>query len=99
MTVSEKQTHQIILVLLLVLVSFSILSYLYLEDFSLGLGSSTLSSFHLEFALGTVPLMLYLLFKRKENEYQLEDEGIRFLRISFGYLWILDASHQSLIVN
>lgn len=94
MTVSEKKTRQIILVLLLALVSFNILSYLYLEDFSIGLGSPALSSFYLEFALGTVPLMFYLLFKRKENKYQLEDKDIHFLRISFGYLWILDAFLQ-----
>ncbi|MEM3572913.1 MAG: hypothetical protein QXJ62_01600 [Nitrososphaeria archaeon] len=48
----------------------------------------------MEFALGTPPLIIYLLFLRKKDSSPLEDKNRRFLRISFGYLWILDAFLQ-----
>lgn len=69
-------------------------SYLYFEDLSAGLGSSSLILFYVEFAFGTAPLILYLLFMRKKASSSLEDKSLRLLRVSFGYLWILDAFLQ-----
>lgn len=75
-------------------VSSFILSYIYLEDLHLDLGFGTLGAFYVEFALGTVPLILYLIFWGKKHESRKENKYVHFLRFSFGYLWILDALLQ-----
>ena len=75
-------------------VSFLVLYDIYLEDFRLGLGSSTLGIFYGEFALGVIPLALYLFFWGRKRQYNDEGKYVRFLRLSFGYLWVLDAFLQ-----
>jgi hypothetical protein len=65
-----------------------------LEDLHLDLGFGTLGAFYVEFALGTVPLILYLFFWGRKHESRKENTYVHFLRISFGYLWILDALLQ-----
>ena len=75
-------------------VSSFILSYIYLEDLHLDLGFGTLGAFYVEFTLGTVPLILYLFFWGRKHESRKENKYVHFLRISFGYLWILDAFLQ-----
>ncbi len=75
-------------------VSFLVLYDIYLEDFRLGLGSSTLGIFYREFALGVIPLALYLFFWGRKHQYNEEGKYVGFLRLSFGYLWVLDAFLQ-----
>ena len=82
------------LVLFVIWFSFLILSYIYLEDISLKLGSGTLGIFYTEFLVGLLPLLFYLVFWGRKNRSQGEDPYLYFLRVSFGYLWILDALLQ-----
>ena len=89
-----QKTIKRLLWLFLAWISFFILSYLYSEDISLRLGSGTLGIFYTEFALGSLPLIFYLLFWSRKHKFQEESRDIYFLRVSFGYLWVLDAFLQ-----
>ena len=83
-----------LLELSLVGVSSFVLSDIYLEDFYLRIGSSTLGAFYAYFGMGTVPLIIYLFIWWRRHKHQEEDKFIHFLRIAFGYLWVLDAFLQ-----
>ena len=83
-----------LLKLFLVFVSSFVLTYIYSQDLYLKLGSGTLGIFYAEFSIGTIPLIFYLFIWWRKHKYQEEDKFIHFLRISFGYLWILDALLQ-----
>jgi hypothetical protein len=92
--IDMRKTIRRFLGLFIVWISFSSLSYLYSEDLSLKLGSGTIGIFYTEFAVGTLPLIFYLLFWGRKRKFQEEDGNIYFLRVTFGYLWILNAFLQ-----
>ncbi len=80
--------------LLLVGVSFLVLSDIYLEDLRLGFASGTPGIFYGEFILGAAPLIFYLFFWKRKRQSSEEDTYVSFLRFSFGYLWVFDAFLQ-----